>query len=434
MRKIAVFGVGYVGLTTAACLAELGHRVTGYDVQEAKVNGLRNGEMPFVEPELGPLVSRYVATGQLAFTTKINEALESAEIAFICVGTPMGPTGAADLSQVEEAVRQIGRTVAGTLVVVLKSTIPPGRTAERLAEILSGELRPLATAHLVVNPEFLREGSAVHDFFFPDRVVVGAWNQPAAEQVAALYEPLGCPVVLTDPASAQLTKYAANAFLATKISFINDVARIAETVGANVQSVAQGIGLDVRIGGDFLEPGLGYGGSCFPKDVRALAAVASHSGYDSPLLRAVMDINAGQRRLAVEKLGALLDGVDRKKVCVLGLAFKPDTDDVREAPSLDIISRLCDQGATVQAYDPAAKTTAEKVLPAHERLRYCSDAYEAAQDSHVIFIATNWPEFQNLDWQRIGSGMAAKTVVDGRGMLSAGQMNEMGFRYFAFAS
>ncbi len=433
MRKIAVFGVGYVGLTTAACLAELGHRVTGYDVQETKVEGLRNGQMPFVEPELGPLVSRHVSTGQLTFTANIGEALESAEMAFVCVGTPMGPTGAADLSQVEEALRQIGRQVTRSLVVVLKSTIPPGGTADRFAEILSGELRPPATAHLIVNPEFLREGSAVHDFFCPDRVVVGAWNRVAAEQVAGLYAPLGCPVVLTDPASAQLTKYAANAFLATKISFINDVARIAEAVGANVQAVAQGIGLDARIGGDFLEPGLGYGGSCFPKDVRALAAVASHNGYDSPLLRAVMDINAGQRRLAVEKLGAVLDGVDRKKVCVLGLAFKPDTDDVREAPALDIIARLCDQGATVQAYDPAAKATAEKVLPAHERLRYCSDAYEAAEDSDAIFIATNWPEFRDLDWQRIGSAMTAKTVVDGRGMLSAYHMNEMGFSYFGFA-
>jgi UDPglucose 6-dehydrogenase len=434
MKKIAVFGLGYVGLTTAACLAESGHRVVGYDLQQAKVDLLRSGQMPFVEPELGPIVSRHIATEQLTFSTSIKETLDSAEIAFVCVGTPMGPTGAADLSQVEEAIRQIGRCATGTISVVLKSTIPPGGTAARFAQILSDHIKPPAAAHLVVNPEFLREGSAVYDFFHPDRVVVGAWNRNAAEQIAGLYAPLGCPVVLTDPTSAQLIKYAANAFLATKISFINDIARIAESVGANIQSVAQGIGLDARIGGDFLEPGLGYGGSCFPKDVRALAAVASHHGYDSPLLTAVMDINSSQRRLAVEKLGSILDGLHSKKVCVLGLAFKPDTDDVREAPALDIIPRLCEQGATVHAYDPAARTTAERVLPAHERLRYCADAYEAAQQSHAILIATNWPEFRDLDWQRIASTMAGKTIVDGRGLLSAGQMHELGFQYIGFAS
>ena len=434
MRKIAIFGTGYVGLTTAACLAESGHRVTGFDVQESKVKMLRDGQMPFVEPELGPIVSRHIASGRLTFTTSIEEAMESTEIVFVCVGTPMSPSGAADLSQVEAAIRQIGHHASGTISVVLKSTIPPGGTADRFAKILGSQVEPPVAAHLVVNPEFLREGSAVYDFFHPDRVVVGAWNRHAAEQIAALYEPLGCPVVLTDPASAQLIKYAANAFLATKISFINDIARIAETVGANIQSVAQGIGLDARIGGDFLEPGLGYGGSCFPKDVRALAAVASHNGYDSPLLHAVMEINSSQRRLAVEKLCGLLDGLDSKKICVLGLAFKPDTDDVREAPALDIIPRLCEHGATVHAYDPAAKATAERVLPAHERLRYCTDAYEAAQHSDAILIATNWHEFRDLDWKRIASMMAGKTIVDGRGMFSASQMRKWGLQYFGFAS
>ncbi len=434
MKKIALFGTGYVGLTTAACLAEMGYSVVGYDVNEAKIDQLRQGQIPFSEPELAPLVERNISAGRLAFTADCGDALNDAEMVFICVGTPTSPSGAADLSQVEAAVRLIARSATRSLIVVLKSTIPPGGSAEHFAEILTGELLPPLVAHIVVNPEFLREGSAVHDFFFPDRVVVGAWDRPAGEQVAALYSPLHCPVLLTDPATAQLTKYASNAFLAAKISFINEVGRIAEKVGANVYAVAQGMGLDERIGGDFLEAGLGYGGSCFPKDVKALAAIAERHGSPSALLRAVMEVNAGQRRLAAEKLHDALGGLGGKNVCVLGLAFKPDTDDVREAPALDVISMLCDRGATVRTYDPVAASRAQEVLPPHSRLHYCEDAYEAAKGSDAVFIATDWKQFRDLDWNRMGSLMKGKTILDSRGLISPLQMQEMGFRCLALSS
>ncbi len=434
MKTIAVFGVGYVGLTTGACLAEMGYRVVGCDVNETKINLLRQAQIPFSEPGLAPLVERNLSAGRLSFTADGREVLHDAEMVFICVGTPTGPSGAADLSQVEAAVRLVASAATRPLIVILKSTIPPGGTAEHFAEILARELPPQLTAPIVVNPEFLREGSAVHDFFFPDRVVVGAWDRAAGEQVAALYAPLRCPVLLTDPASAQLTKYASNAFLAAKISFINEVGRIAEQVGANVYAVAQGMGLDERIGGDFLEAGLGYGGSCFPKDVKALAAIAEEHGSSSALLGAVMDINAGQRRLAVEKLRDALGGLEGKNLCVLGLAFKADTDDVREAPALDVISMLCDQGASVRTYDPVAAARAQEVLPPHSRLLYCQDAYEAATGSDAAFIATDWKEFRDLDWNRLGSLMKGNTILDGRGLISPQQMRENGFRCLALAS
>ena len=434
MKHIAVIGVGYVGLTTAACLAELGHHVTGVDMDEGKIVLLRQGQIPFIEPELPELVERNVRAGRLDFTTSYQEAMQHADMAFICVGTPPTPSGHADMSQVEEAARQVALAATQSLVVVLKSTTPPGGNAERVAAILANHLSPGIDAPLVVNPEFLREGSAVYDTFHPDRVVIGAWDAAAAERVAALYAPLRCPALLTDPASAQLTKYASNAFLATKISFINEISRIAERVGANIHAIAQGMGFDERIGAEFLESGLGYGGSCFPKDVLALSAIAEQQGYYSQFLHAVTDINAGQCRLAVEKLGDALGGFHGKAVCVLGLAFKPQTDDVRESPALSVISMLCQQGAVVQAYDPAAISTAQKVLPPHAALEYCADAYAAARGCHAVLIPTNWPEFRSLDWSRVHASMAGKAVMDGRGLLSPDEMRGMGFEYLAFAN
>ncbi len=434
MKHIAVIGVGYVGLTTAACLAELGHHVVGVDMDEGKISMLRQGRIPFSEPELPELVERNHQAGRLDFTTSYPEAMQQADMVFICVGTPPTPSGHADMSQVEEAARQVALSARHPLIVILKSTTPPGGNAERVAAILASHLPLGINAPLVVNPEFLREGSAVYDTFHPDRAVIGAWDASAAEEVAALYAPLRCPVLLTDPVSAQFTKYASNAFLATKISFINEISRIAERVGANIHAVAQGMGFDDRIGAEFLEAGLGYGGSCFPKDVLALSAIAEQHGYYSQFLHAVMDINAGQRSLTVAKLDEALGGLHGKRICVLGLAFKSHTDDVRESPALSVISMLCQQGAYVQAHDPVAMPTAQKVQPSHDTLEYCSDAYAAALGCHAVLIATNWPEFRSLDWSRIHTLMTGKVVLDGRGLLSPDEIRAMGFEYLAFAN
>jgi UDPglucose 6-dehydrogenase len=430
VKRIAVAGVGYVGLTTAACLAELGHRVIGFDIDREKISLLTRGRVGFSEPGLPELVKANLVAGRLSFTTDPADAMRDAELAFICVGTPPGASGRVDMSQVEATVRTLARTAVRSFVTVLKSTMPPNGSAERVRDILSTHLSPKVRSSVVVNPEFLREGSAVSDFFAPDRVVIGAWDQEAAEVVASLYMPIRCPVILTDPPSAQLIKYASNAFLATKISFINDIAQIAASAGASIKVVAEGMGFDERIGVNFLEAGLGYGGSCFPKDVLALSKLAEDYAKPSALLRAVMDVNARQRRLAVEKLQDAMDGRLRgRQVCVLGLAFKANTDDVREAPALDVISALCSSGASVRAYDPVAIPVARGVLPPHSSLEYCNDAYEAATGSDAVFIATEWPQFRSLDWKKVHTRMSGHAIVDGRGLLVPEEMDAIGFRY-----
>lgn len=429
MKRIAVAGVGYVGLTTAACLAELGHSVIGFDIDREKVALLTRGRVSFSEPGLPELVKMNLLAGRLSFTTSADEAMRDAELAFICVGTPPAASGRVDMSQVEATVTALARAAVRSFVTVLKSTMPPG-SADRVRDILTMHLAPTVRSSVAVNPEFLREGSAVLDFFSPDRVVIGAWERDAADIVASLYAPLQCPVVLTDPPSAQLIKYASNAFLATKISFINDVSLIASSTGASIQAVAEGMGFDERIGARFLEAGLGYGGSCFPKDVLALSKLAEDCARPSALLQAVMDINARQRRLAVDKLQHAMEGrLHGRQVCVLGLAFKANTDDVREAPALEVISALCEAGVSVRAYDPVAMPAASGVLPPHDALEYCNDAYEAASGSDAVFIATEWPQFRSLDWKKVRSRMSGRAIVDGRGILVAEEMGEMGFRY-----
>lgn len=429
MKRIAVAGVGYVGLTTAACLAELGHSVIGFDIDREKVALLTRGRVSFSEPGLPELVKMNLLAGRLSFTTSADEAMRDAELAFICVGTPPAASGRVDMSQVEATVTALARAAVRSFVTVLKSTMPPG-SADRVRDILTMHLAPTVRSSVAVNPEFLREGSAVLDFFSPDRVVIGAWERDAADIVASLYAPLQCPVVLTDPPSAQLIKYASNAFLATKISFINDVSLIASSTGASIQVVAEGMGFDERIGARFLEAGLGYGGSCFPKDVLALSKLAEDCARPSALLQAVMDINARQRRLAVDKLQHAMEGrLHGRQVCVLGLAFKANTDDVREAPALEVISALCEAGVSVRAYDPVAMPAASGVLPPHDALEYCNDAYEAASGSDAVFIATEWPQFRSLDWKKVRSRMSGRAIVDGRGILVAEEMGEMGFRY-----
>lgn len=433
-RKIAVLGVGYVGLTQAACLAELGHCVVGFDLDESKIATLRAGEIHFFEPDLHELVRSGAQSGRLRFTIDPADALQNAEIVFICVGTPAGAQGAADVSAVLSAAATIAKHAVRPYIAVIKSTMPPGATFDQIESILERPNRPFAIGSVAANPEFLREGSAVRDFFKPDRIVIGAGSAHAAGILAELYGALGAPILTTDPPTAQLIKYAGNAFLATKISFINEISRIAELVGANTSVVARGIGLDARIGDHFLDAGLGYGGSCFPKDVRALSALGEHHGFRSDLMHAVMNINERQRDVAIAKLTGALGSIRDKQIAVFGLAFKPQTDDIREAPAIALIHRLHELGARVRAHDPAARPTAQRVLPESDRLRYCDDPYAASICADAVLIATDWPEFRRLDWRAIRTRMTGSTIVDGRGLLHDDEMSELGFNYVGVAS
>jgi UDPglucose 6-dehydrogenase len=373
MPKIAVAGTGYVGITTAVCLAELGNEVVGVDIDPARVKELQRHKLPIYEPGLEEMLARNAAAGRLCFTTSYEEAIPGAEYVFIAVATPEAEDGSADLGAVEAAARSVAETMTGYLVIVNKSTVPIG-TGDLVSAVVAKHSK--LPFDVVSNPEFLREGSAVKDFMNPDRIVIGATKPEVADRVASLYGPLQAPVLVTGINSAEMIKYASNAFLATRISFINEIARISERVGADVTVVAKGMGLDERIGPHFLQAGLGYGGSCFPKDVKALAAIAHQYGYHPELLHAVMDINRDQRKLVLDWLAERLDGLQGRVVGLLGLAFKPNTDDLREAPSLVLASGLQAQGASVQAYDPAAMKRAKLVA---SKISYRRDAYGAAR-------------------------------------------------------
>ncbi|TME15345.1 MAG: UDP-glucose/GDP-mannose dehydrogenase family protein [Chloroflexi bacterium] len=424
MSRVAVAGAGYVGLTTAACLADLGNEVVAVDIDQDRIKMLRRHRLPIYEPGLREVVERNARAGRLSFTTCYEEAVPGADYAFIAVATPEGAEGAADLSYVEAAARSVAENMNGPLVVVNKSTVPIG-TGDFVSRVLAkhaGEHR----FDVVSNPEFLREGSALADFMQPDRVVIGAHRREAADLVAKLYEPLNAPILLTTMYTAEMIKYASNSFLATRISFINEMARICERVDADVKVVSEGMGLDRRIGSLFLEAGIGYGGSCFPKDVKALAATAKEYGYHPELLRAVMDINQDQQRLVIEKLKDCLGSLRGQVVGLLGLAFKPNTDDLREAPSLEIARGLLAKGATVRAYDPAAMVRAKRLLP---DVNYRRDAYQVARGADAIAVITEWNEFKLLDLPRVRRSMRRPVVVDGRNIYDPVQMRDLGFVY-----
>ncbi|MGH7775669.1 MAG: UDP-glucose dehydrogenase family protein [Candidatus Dormibacterales bacterium] len=424
MSRVAVIGAGYVGLTTAACLADLGNAVGVVDVDEEKVRRLRRHRLTFYEPGLQEVVERNARAGRLTFTTSYADALSEAEYAFIAVATPEGEGGEADVSAVEGAAASIAQAMQGPLVIINKSTVPIG-TGDMVTEMVRRH-NGRFPFEVVSNPEFLREGSALLDFMHPDRVVIGAHSREAAERVARLYQPLQARVMITSLYTAEMIKYASNAFLATRISFINEIARISERVDADVKVVAEGMGLDRRIGPHFLDAGIGYGGSCFPKDVRALAAIGERFDYHPELLHAVMEINRDQRLLAVEKLRECLGTLRGQAVGLLGLAFKPNTDDLREAPSLDIARELLSRGAAVRAYDPAAMPRAKEVLP---QVEYRRDAYAAARGADAVVIVTEWNEFKQLDMQRLRRGMRRPVLVDGRNLYDPGLMRELGFVY-----
>src|SRR4051812_17182881 len=391
MARISVVGTGYVGLVTGACFADLGNQVACIDIDAAKVALLNQGGLPIYEPQLEEVVRRNLDAGRLTFTTDYAVGMDGAEFVFIAVNTPSGPEGEADMGQAQSAAMAIADHLTGPAIIVNKSTMPIG-AGDWVANILDKHVRPGVTFAVCSNPEFLREGSAVADFMQPDRVVLGSNNRAAAEQVAALYrEPLNCAVMITDIRTAEMIKYASNAFLATKISFINEISAICERLGADVRQVAQGMGYDHRIGAAFLDAGAGYGGSCFPKDVRALEHMASVHGSHPQLLRTVMDINRDQRRQLIQKIRHVLGGLNERTVGVLGLAFKPNTDDLRDAPALEILNLLRNEGARLRAYDPAAMPKAKALLTDVE---FGRDAYETAQGCDALVLVTEWNEFK----------------------------------------
>ncbi|CAA9587151.1 MAG: UDP-glucose 6-dehydrogenase [uncultured Thermomicrobiales bacterium] len=427
--KIAIIGTGYVGLGTGAVFADLGNEVIGVDIDAAKVALLQSGTPHIFEPGLAELLARNLKAGRLRFTTDYAAAVPDAELVFICVGTPAGPHGGADMRHVRAAARAVGGhlTPGRRTIVVNKSTMPIG-SGDLVGALLSEEAPAGARFAVVSNPEFLREGSAVRDMQHPDRIVLGSTDRGAAEAVAAIYQPFDAPVLITDLRTAEMIKYASNAFLATKISFINEVAAVCEATGADVRQVAAGMGLDPRIGPQFLAAGIGFGGSCFPKDVQALEFMAEEANCHPQLLRAVLEINRDGRRAFVRKLDRLIGGLEGKTVAIWGLAFKPNTDDLREAAALEIIADILARGGWVRAYDPAAMDGARATL-ASPRVAFCADAYEAANGVDAVALVTEWNEFKGLDLARVRDGMRAPILLDGRNLYDPRELAQLGFTY-----
>ncbi|NIN65806.1 MAG: nucleotide sugar dehydrogenase [Anaerolineae bacterium] len=426
MSKICVIGGGgYVGLATGACFADLGNDVVCVDIDEAKIEGLKRGKLPIYEPGLQEMVERNAKMERLRFTTSYSEGLEGAEFAFIAVDTPSGSEGEADLKYVHMAAETIAKEMSDSLIIVNKSTVPIG-TGDWVAEIVEQHVGPGLEFAVVSNPEFLREGAAINDFLHPDRIVLGSTDPQAAQKVAQLYLSLRAPIIVTDLRTAEMIKYASNAYLANRISFINEIASICEQLGADVKEVAAGMGYDKRIGHFYLDAGVGWGGSCFPKDVKALAHMAAIHGCHPQLLRAVIEINRDQRRRIVQNLRETLGTLHGKTVGILGLAFKPNTDDMREAPAVEIIHLLQHEGASIKAFDPVATPRAKEILP---EVEYCEDAYEVAEGSDALVIVTDWNEFKHLDMARIRASMAQPVLMDGRNIYEPRRMEQLGFIY-----
>jgi UDPglucose 6-dehydrogenase len=427
MKQICVVGVGYVGLVTAACFADLGNRVAALDVNEQRVENLKKGIMPIYEPGLEELVTRNVKAGRIIFTTSYKDALKGAEYAFIAVGTPSGVNGEADLQYVAAAAKSIAENMTAPLIVINKSTVPIG-TGDWVADIVKKSQPKPIDFSVVSCPEFLREGSAIGDFTNPHRTVIGSMDKDAANKVAHLHLPLRAPIVITDLRTAEMIKYASNAFLATKISFINELADLCEKVGADVKEVAAGMGYDARIGRYFLDAGLGWGGSCFPKDVEALAFMAKENGLTPRILDMTLEVNYDRRKEAVKRVDEMMGGLKGKTIGLLGLAFKPNTDDMRDAPAIDIAEALNKAGATVRGYDPVAMEVARPLLPA---VKLFDDPYELAKGCDALMVITEWNEFKQLDLDKVKSLLKTPVIYDGRNIYDPKTMKEMGFIYRA---
>lgn len=436
--KICIIGSGYVGLVTAACFAEMGNTVTCVDVNEQVIERLRQGHIHIYEPGLSGMVRHSYEEGRLIFTTRLADGMEGCEIAFICVGTPSDEDGSADLHYVENVAREIGQTMTGELIVVDKSTVPVG-TSERVRAMVQGELDKRGVQipfDVVSNPEFLKEGAAIHDFMKPDRVVVGTSNERSAAIMRELYAPFARnrdKLIFMSVQSAEMTKYAANCMLATKISFINEIATLCELVGADVREVREGIGSDSRIGYQFIYPGVGFGGSCFPKDVRALIRTASEAGLDAPLLNAVETVNKRQKihmARIIEEYFSCQGGVAGKTLAMWGLAFKANTDDMREAASLDIIRELTSRGMRIVAYDPVARDNGRRLLKDNDLVTILDDQYEVCKGAQALCVVTDWNQFRNPDFDRVKGLLTAPLVFDGRNLYNPDSMARRGFAYF----
>ena len=431
--KIAIVGTGYVGLVTGTCFAEMGVEVFCVDIDRQKIENLRNGIVPIYEPGLEEMVIRNYEVGRLHFTTELTEVLDQVEIVFSAVGTPPDEDGSADLKYVLDVARTIGRAMNKYLLVVTKSTVPVG-TARRIRQTIADELDRRGVTidfDIASNPEFLKEGAAVKDFMHPDRIVVGVESDRARRLMEKLYHPFmlnNFRIIYMDIPSAEMTKYAANAMLATRISFMNDMANLCEIIGADINMVRKGIGADTRIGSSFLYAGCGYGGSCFPKDVKALISTASDHGYPMRILQAVEDVNEEQKTLLFRKLSAHFGGdLQGRKVAMWGLAFKPETDDMREAPSLVLIDRLLEAGCQITAYDPVAIPEARRRIG--DRIAYAKNIYETVEGADVLMVVTEWKEFRLPAWARIRSLMKTPLILDGRNIYNIAEIEEAGFTY-----
>ena len=429
--NISIIGAGYVGLVTGACFAEFGINVTCVDMDEARIESLTKGTPPFYEPGLEELMRKNMNEGRLHFTGDTAKAVRDSEVIFIAVGTPSRADGSADLSYVDAVAKTIAGNLNGYKVIVTKSTVPVG-TGERIRKIIQESGNADRQFDIVSNPEFLREGSAIEDFMRPNRVVIGANSERAVSVMKELYRPLyliEAPFIITDIETSEMIKYASNVFLATKISYINEIANLCEKVGANVQVVAKAMGLDGRIGAKFLHPGPGYGGSCFPKDVRALLQIAESHGYDFKIVRGVIDVNTSQRKWMLVKIEHALRGISGKTLGVLGLSFKPNTNDIRESPAIDIIQGLIEQGAKIRVFDPAAMQDTKAVLG--ESVTYCRDAYDAAEGADAVVLTTEWNQFRNLELERLKGLLKHPVFIDLRNVYETDRMRKNGFDYYS---
>ncbi len=427
--KIAVIGCGYVGLVTGACLSNLGNDVVSVDINPEKVEKLKKGIIPIFEPGLKELVELNSMQGRLKFTTGIEDPVRESDVIFIAVGTPSDPaSGKADLSYVFGAARDIGVSMNSYKVIVVKSTVPPG-TCLKVRDIILSSLKSKVAFDVVSNPEFLREGEAIHDFMIPDRIVVGVDSEAARKIMLNIYKPIertGRPILFTDITSSELIKYASNAMLANRISFMNELSRLCEVVGADIKLVSHGVGLDSRIGSRFLQAGAGYGGSCFPKDVRALIGFMKEAGLKTEMLEAVDRVNESQKLYVVEKVMKILGSMKGKRICVWGLSFKPKTDDMRDAPSIVLINELQNMGAVISAFDPVAAINSRKIL---KDVEYASNPYDAVKDADCLVVITEWDDFRELDKARVKSLMKSHNVVDARNIYEPGEMKAFGFNY-----
>ncbi len=424
--NICVIGSGYVGLVTGSCFADLGNDVICVDNNKSKVAALKKGIIPIYEPGLEELVTRNVKEGRLSFTDRLKDGVKKSEVIFVCVPTPPKDNGDADMTYVEHVAKEIALSMPSYRLIVEKSTVPVN-TGEWVEHTINVYNKRKIKFDVASNPEFLKEGSAIEDFMNPDRVVVGVKSKRAGDLLTELYKPLNAPIVVTDIKSAEIIKHASNSFLATKISFINSVANICDKVGADVVDVARGMGLDKRISKDFLSAGIGFGGSCFPKDLAAFVHIAEKNGYDFGILKEVQRVNKYQKRSVIKKIEEVLWNLPKKTVGVLGLAFKPGTDDLREAPSIEIIEMLIAEGVNVKAFDPVAMVKAKELLG--KGVTFCRDAYEVAKNSDCLLVVTEWNEFKELDFKKIKKLMRQAIIIDGRNIYDPREMKKLGFKY-----